>query len=303
MTSAAPTVSVLIPTYNRSAYLCRTLRQLLAQSYPDFEVIVIDQDSHHPPETECYLESIRHRIRYHKLGEPSVTRAKNLALSKANGEVIVSIDDDIDLPDDLIWRHVRNYEDPDICAVAGRIVDERSGKRDIPDKCGVIDWHGRVIGNFHAKSRALVDHGRGANISYLREIALRSGGFDERFTGSAVREETDFCIRYLKADPRRMVFDPDTTVFHHVAPTGGCRIESKPLEPLSYAHEFYFWLKNFPLWMLPYWIPNLFVRFVLTRRHVRRLDDWREIPRRIRAMIRGISIGLALYFDYRRKSA
>ena len=41
----SPTVSVVIPTYNRATRLTETLRSVLNQTYQDFEIIVIDEGS------------------------------------------------------------------------------------------------------------------------------------------------------------------------------------------------------------------------------------------------------------------
>ena len=297
------TVSVIIPTYNRSAFLRRTLEQVLHQTYPAHEVIVIDQTQAHPPKIERYLASIQNLIRYELLSQPSVTRARNLGLQKARGEVILCLDDDVDLPDDFIWKHLRNYNDPDICAVAGRITDERKNGRFEPKRSGVITWYGRVISNFYTARRITVDHARGANFSFLRERALRCGGFDEQFAGNALREETDFCIRYLKAGPGRMVFDPEAALFHHIAPSGGCRVKNQGLDPLTYANELYFWLKHFGKCLLPYFLLNLFVRFFLVKSDTRKVNAWEEMRRKLKAMARGICLGIGLYRTHRRKQS
>ena len=293
-------VSIIIPTYNRSTFLRKTLEQVLRQTCPSYEVIVIDQTAEHPEEIARYLASIQNLIRYERLCPPSSTRSRNLGLQRASGEVIVCIDDDVDIPCDFISRHLKNYEDPQICAVAGRIVDERTRGRVEPRRCGAITWYGRVIPNFHATRRTHVDHGRGANLSFRRERALRCGGFDERIGGNGLRDDTDFSIRYLKAGSGRMVFDPEATLFHHVAPSGGCRVEDQGLDPLAYANELYFLLKHFSKWLFPYFLVNLFVRFFLMRACIRHFNAWRDIPRKIRTMTGGLRIGVGLYRAYRK---
>ena len=288
-------VSVIIPTYNRSVFLQRTLEQVLRQSYPSFEVIVIDQTDVHPPEVAAFLASIRTRIRYVRTETASGTRAKNLGMNIARGEVILCLDDDVDLRGEFISNHMRNYDADGVSGVAGRIISSRSRGRREPRRWGVVTWYGHVISNFHATRRRNVAHGGGGNLSFLRKQALRCGGFDEKFAGSQLREETDFCLRYLKSGNGRMVFEPEAVVFHHAAPSGGCRVSDQAADPLTYANEIYFWLKHCDVRLSPYFILNLFVRFFILRGRFGAFDFWWTIPRKLQALARGIRMGMGLY--------
>ena len=296
-------VSVIIPTYNRSVFLRRTLEQALRQTYPSFEVIVIDQATEHPPEVRAYLTSIRERILYERTDTVGLTRARNLGMKKARGEVILYLDDDVDLPGDFIWRHLRNYDAEEVSAVAGGILNAQSLCRPEPTRCGSVTWYGRVISNFHASWRRNVSHGPGGNFSFLREQALRCGGFDEQFVGSALREDTDFCLRYLETGTGRMVFEPGAAVFHHAAPSGGCRVTDQAADPGTYSNELYFWLKHFDKRMLPYFILNLFVRFFILRGHFSTFGFWWTMPPKLRALAQGIRTGMGLYRQTRRNGA
>lgn len=288
-------VSVIIPTYNRSAFLKRTLEQVLRQAYPSFEVIVVDQTDRHPPEIAKFLASIRARIRYVRTETACGTRAKNLGMNVAHGEVILCLDDDVDLPCDFISTHMRNYASAGVCAVAGRIISSRSRGRPEPKRCGEVTWYGHVISNFYATRRRSVTHGGGGNLSFLRKQALRCGGFDEQFAGSQLREETDFCLRYLEFGDGRMVFEPEAVVFHHAAPVGGCRVSDQAADPLTYANEFYFWLKHCDVRLVPYFVLNLFVRFFILRGRFGAAGYWRTMPRKLLALVQGIRMGMGLY--------
>ncbi len=288
-------VSVIIPTYNRSVFLKRTLEQVLGQSYPSFEVIVVDQTDRHPPEIRKFLASIRARIRYVRTETACGTRAKNLGLNIARGEVVLCLDDDVDLPGDFISTHMRNYASGDVSAVAGRIISSKSQGRREPRRCGEVTWFGHVISNFYATRRRSVTHGGGGNLSFLRRQALLCGGFDEQFAGSQLREETDFCLRYLEYGDGRMVFEPEAVVFHHAAPFGGCRVSDQAADPLTYANEFYFWLKHCDVRLAPYFILNLFVRFFILRGRFGAAGYWWTMPRKLQALVRGIRMGMGLY--------
>ena len=291
--------SVIIPTYNRSVFLKKTLEQVLRQSYPSFEVIVIDQTDRHPPDVAAFLTSNRTRIRYVRTETASGTRAKNLGMNIARGEVILCLDDDVDISCDFISKHMRNFETESVSGVAGRIISSGSRGRREPRRCGEVTWYGHVISNFYATRRRGVSHGGGGNLSFLRKQALRCGGFDERFAGSQLREETDFCLRYLKSGDGRMVFEPEAVIFHHAAPFGGCRVTDQAADPLTYANEMYFWLKHLDGRLTPYFILNLFVRFFVLRGRFGAFGFWWTMPRKLMALARGIRMGIGLYRNSR----
>ena len=87
-------VSVVIPTYNRSDVVGRAIESVLAQTYTNFELLVIDDGS--DDDTKKTIERIIDgRIRYHKhtqnLGE---SQARNTGVSRAIGKFIAFLDSD-----------------------------------------------------------------------------------------------------------------------------------------------------------------------------------------------------------------
>lgn len=88
-------VSVIIPTFNRAYCLERAIDSVLNQSYRDFEIIVIDDGS--TDETESLLQKLLERsaqLRYYKIENSGVSRARNLGVSKSSGEWIGFLDSD-----------------------------------------------------------------------------------------------------------------------------------------------------------------------------------------------------------------
>jgi glycosyltransferase involved in cell wall biosynthesis len=92
--SGAPAVSIIVPTYNRAQVLADTLRAILAQTFPDFEAIVVDDGS--PDGTAAAVEALGDaRIRYRRIantGRPAGPR--NIGLAMARGRYIAFCDDD-----------------------------------------------------------------------------------------------------------------------------------------------------------------------------------------------------------------
>ena len=95
----SPRVSVLIPCYNAGRYVGAALDSVLAQTYQDFEIVVVDDGStDDTAAVVCGYERVRYIYNAHS-GIP-VTR--NLAVAKARGELIAFLDaDDIWFPDKL----------------------------------------------------------------------------------------------------------------------------------------------------------------------------------------------------------
>lgn len=89
-----PLVSIIIPTYNRSSFLIKTIDSVLSQNFSDFEVIVIDDGS--TDDTSYIVSSILDpRIIYIKIphsGLPAI--ARNVGLKKASGKYIAFLDSD-----------------------------------------------------------------------------------------------------------------------------------------------------------------------------------------------------------------
>jgi len=87
-------VSVVIPTYNRARLLAVAIDSVLAQSYQDFEIIVIDDGS--TDETKRALEFylLRQNFRYFYQDNQKQAAARNLGIQKAQGEYVAFLDSD-----------------------------------------------------------------------------------------------------------------------------------------------------------------------------------------------------------------
>ena len=88
----SPTVSFVIPTYNRAAWLGKTLHSVLNQTYQDFEIIVVDDGS---TDGTAQLVQSFSSIQYILLKENyGVSRARNEGLIMAKGRYICFLDSD-----------------------------------------------------------------------------------------------------------------------------------------------------------------------------------------------------------------
>jgi len=96
-----PRVSVIIPTYNRKEYVQEAIDSVLAQTYTDYEIIVIDDGS-----SDVTGEALRarygDRIRYIWQENQGESAARNYGIGISQGEFVALLDsDDLWLPDKL----------------------------------------------------------------------------------------------------------------------------------------------------------------------------------------------------------
>lgn len=94
-----PAVSVIIPAYNAEAFLARSIRSVEAQTFRDFELVVVDDGS-----TDGTAEVARgfKSVRYVRGSHQGEAGARNLGLEEATGELVAFVDaDDEWLPDKL----------------------------------------------------------------------------------------------------------------------------------------------------------------------------------------------------------
>lgn len=87
-----PTVSVVISTYNRADLLDQTLASVFAQTYRDFEVIVVDDGS--TDHTRRTVQKYGDRINFIHQRNSGRSLARNAGIAAARGEYIAFLDDD-----------------------------------------------------------------------------------------------------------------------------------------------------------------------------------------------------------------
>ena len=87
-----PLVSTVIPTFNRGWSICRAVKSVLCQDYPNIEIIVVDDGS--DDDTEEKLAPYTDRIRVLKQKNKGVSAARNAGIKAAFGDLIAFLDSD-----------------------------------------------------------------------------------------------------------------------------------------------------------------------------------------------------------------
>lgn len=121
-----PIISVIIPTYNRAAYLAQAVRSVLGQTNADFEVLIVDDGS--TDDTEQTAKRLDDsRIVYIRQENAGRSVARNQGVAEARGEYVAFLDDDdLFLPHKLSSQLAFLEARPEIGLVASgaQLIDE-----------------------------------------------------------------------------------------------------------------------------------------------------------------------------------
>ena len=114
--SETPRVSAIIPTYNYARYVAAAIKSVLAQSFKDLEIVVVDDGS--TDETTETLRPFAERIRYIPQVHRGLAAARNVGIRVARGRYLAFLDsDDLWLPDKVSMQVARLDAEPAVGVV------------------------------------------------------------------------------------------------------------------------------------------------------------------------------------------
>ncbi|MCJ7664359.1 MAG: glycosyltransferase [Desulfobacterales bacterium] len=186
-----PKVSVIIPTHNRKAFVLEAVASVLAQTYGDYELIVVDDGS--SDGTDEALKRYEAHLQYLYQENQGVSVARNCGLERARGEFIAFLDsDDLWLPKklDMQLAFMDQHPEAQIC-----YTDEiwiRSGVRVNPKK-----RHAKYSGWVYPHCLALCIISPSSAL-IRRSLFEQVGGFDP---GLPVCEDYDLWLRVAARFP------------------------------------------------------------------------------------------------------
>ena len=168
-----PRVSVLLTTYNRPGMLREAIQSVLAQTYEDYELIVLDDNSSHPGQRDVLWE-YRDRIVLYKSDVTAEERPErvryavlaNTGLALARGEYVSYLcDDDLYLPNRL-QAMVSRLDQGDCQVVYGSQRVLRGGEEQFT----------RYATAILPKASMVVDH---SSVMHTARVAAEVGGWDD----------------------------------------------------------------------------------------------------------------------------
>lgn len=176
-----PTVSVIIPTYNRKEMLAEMIGMLRNQTIDPsvFEVVVVDDGSMDGTPDFIRALDVPFTLRVITQENSGPSRARNHGAEEAAGQMIVFMDDDLVPEPEMIEAHRDALADDRTNVVIGKLMPWAEGSGGAWNR-----WEDRIYAKHYAavESNKRPPSGRrlySGNFSVWREAFLSAGGFDE----------------------------------------------------------------------------------------------------------------------------
>ncbi|MGB9616090.1 MAG: glycosyltransferase family 2 protein [Desulfomonilaceae bacterium] len=206
-----PSVSVVIPTYNRLSLLKQTVQSVRSQSFHDFEIIVVDDGS--TDDTWDWLAS-QSDIRAFRQTNQGIAASRNAGIAKALAPWVAFLDhDDLWLPKKLQLQMGFISENPHVALVAARHVRMGSRLRN-PWR---IQWKsGDLFVQAYAESFIHT-----SSVIIRKDVLESIGGFDPRYRFA---DEFDVWLKIARDYPIAYVNKPLVLIRFYEANTSHDRL-------------------------------------------------------------------------------
>lgn len=178
-----PFISVIIPAFNESGSIAKTLRALSAQSYRgEYEVIVADNGSTDDTREIARRNGARVVMENHV---KSAAGARQKGALGAQGQILLFTDADTIVPENWIEEFVLLFKnDPQLLAVSG-MYDFYDGSAFLRIVTWMFNYYLFVVFNWHS----------GANMAVKKDIFTRVGGFNTKIS---ISEDSELFHRIEK---------------------------------------------------------------------------------------------------------
>lgn len=188
----SPLVSVIVPAYDVAEFIGEALDSVLAQTFTDYEIIVVNDGSPDTAALERALKPYLSRILYLKQENRGVSAARNTGIQAARGSLIAFLDgDDTWLPNYLEVQVARIQADPTIDVLYPNVVMFNDSSESGEEFMTICPSNGEVT-----FERLLLQECNVSNCSIARrDTIVRAGSFDEALRSV---EDFDLWLRVIK---------------------------------------------------------------------------------------------------------
>jgi len=205
-------VSVIVVTYNRPDDLVRCVCSILTNTYPSFELIVVDHS-----ESDDTGRALAHlhdqRLTYVHVQGGSKPSCLNLALQHAHGQMMLLTDDDCEVGQRWVQRAVEVLDHE---STAGIVYGALTAAPHDPLRTYVPKFAPAGYRRFGGRLSRANYFGKGANMAVRRSVYERVGGYDPAIGPGAPlpgADDTDLAYRAVTAG-FEIVEDPENVVTH-----------------------------------------------------------------------------------------
>jgi glycosyltransferase involved in cell wall biosynthesis len=195
-----PKVSVIIPTYNREGFIVEALESILAQTFYDFEIIIVDDGStdHTGKIVQDFIDRYPETISYIYQSNRGAPATRNTGIRTSRGEFIAFLDsDDVWFPRKL-EKCMRFLEDSGYGWVTTAAIRQDGSKREeLRVSSDFLEDNGQKLallknGLYFFSSVLIIPSG----VMIHKECFNKTGMFDESLK---VGEDTDMWLRFAEA--------------------------------------------------------------------------------------------------------
>jgi glycosyltransferase involved in cell wall biosynthesis len=209
-------LSVVICTRNRPDLIGNAVTSVLANTYPEFDLLVVDQSTDaRTGEIVMRLGQEHPNLRYLHTDKAGLSRAYNIGIRETSGEIIAFTDDDCVAPPDWLDRVRGAFEaEPSAELMYGQVLLPAS-LADRPDDVPTLNigfpW------SLNRTRSGFVIYGMGANYAARRSLFTKIGGFDEVLGGGGpLKSSQDYDLQYRAyVAGVTTAYRPEVTIDHY----------------------------------------------------------------------------------------
>lgn len=202
LSKGASLVSIVVPAYNEEKVIGKTIESLTQLSYPNKEIIIVDDGSNDRTFEIARAYVVKGSVRVFTKPNRGKWHALNTGITAAKGSIIVCIDADTILDKEAIQHLVKHFKEPKVGAVAGNV--KVGNRKTMLTKLQTIEY---VTGiNLYRRSESLFNAVTviPGPIGAFRVEALKKAGL---YDGDTFAEDADITLKILKAG-YKTVFEP-----------------------------------------------------------------------------------------------
>lgn len=216
--------SILIITFGREKELYETLISLKNYKKEDLEILILDNNETDILKNKIFeiMKNEKIKLRYFNDGENyGVALGRNYLIEKANGDILITLDDDIEIKEDInnFISKIENYflNNKNIGCLAFNIINfysEKHLRHEIP--------HGNKKLDFNKNLETYYFIGAGHAIK--KEVYQKTGLYPSDL-GKYGGEERDLSFRILEKG-YSILYTADVKIYHKVSPNGRLQEEN-----------------------------------------------------------------------------